>query len=261
MLSVARGQQVDSSVNDQLQGVQVSAQANPTTQPKSISTVSSNQSGGAGRYELRMNSGVYSSGPVQDGKASESALSAASLSSATTALSASGGSVGGMASQSYRGVGRTRGPSLASASGGSGEELGGVFPDSTRGTAALGSGWDSEASLFSLSTRLPAFDPVFSDHQFNPNINVVSNRAAYHGTSPSEESSWVSWFTNPYEYIYSLYGISEPGSQGLVQASDLQTHLIDWSDMELQYTLHPGVMSEVELQQAGTLHMNSGTGY
>lgn len=261
-LAGANGQQVDSSINGQVQGAQVSAQADPSVQPGSKPVVLSDQSGGIGRYELRMNTGGAASGTIEMGNASGAAISSETLSSSISALSNSDGNVKAVQGQTYTATQNRSGAGLVAVpAGAGGSALQGGFPDSTRGTAALGSGWSSEVSSFSLSTGISTFDPVFSDHQFNPNINVVSNRAAYHGTSPSEESSWVSWFTNPYEYIYSLYGISEPGSQGLVQASDLQTHLIDWSDMELQYTLHPGVMSEVELQQAGTLHMNSGTGY
>ena len=259
---VASGQQVDSSVNGQVQGAQVSAQADPSVQPESKPIVSSDQSGGVGRYELRMDIGASASGAIQTGNASESALPAASLSSGINVLSDSDGNTKVGQGQTYTAVQSGSRAGLIAGSGVAGDSaLEGGFPDSTRGTAALGSGWNSEGNLFLLSSKLPIFNPGFSDHQLNPSMSASSSVSGRHAGLAGEDLSWMPMLMNPYKYFYSLYGIPEPGSQGLMQASDLQTNVIDWSNMELQYTLHPGIESEMELQQAGTLQMNPGTGY
>ena len=257
-LPVAGAQQVSSSVSAQLQGVSVDAQANPSVQPRTKLGSAGGSSGGVGRYALRMQVSSLQQ-KLDEGEALTSAPKAASalnlppVSSSQT-MTQNSPSSWTKTSWGIQKVG-------AGSSAGSGGSLGdGRFPDSTRGSASLGSGWLSEDSAFSPSSGLSFFNPTFSGQQLSPNYRISSG-VSTHSSAVSQDSALASMMMNPYEYIYSLYGISMPGSQGLAQVSDLQTHVVDWSDMDLQLTLHPALESEMELNEAGTVPTGQDDGY
>lgn len=258
VLQVAGAQQVDSSVSAQLQGVSVNAQANPSVQPLTKPGNSAGSSGGGIRYALRMQVN-----PLQEKVNLGQARPAAPKDGSAYSLSAISSSQTTPASSPYAQDNLPLSTDKASRgqSRGSGAALGGgQFPDSTRGTASLGSGWLSEAKSYSPSSELTFFNPTFGDQQLSPNYKVSSG-VSTHVSTVSQDSALASMMMNPYEYIYSLYGISMPGSQGLAQVSDLQTHVEDWSGMELQLTLHPALESEMELEEAGTVPTGQDDGY